>query len=144
RRNVLWQPVPVDRRPAAARNGGDASMSAPIPPMAQRWLDAWNSRDMRQVLACLTADAIYEDVPLGAVNPSHDEARAFIEGAWAAFPDLRFELTAAAITGDHGTAEWTTSGTHRGDFPGLPASGKAFAVRGVSVLELAGDQIRHV
>ena len=114
--------------------------------VAQQWLDAWNSHDVERVLACLTADAVYEDVPLGAVNRGHDEARQFILAGWAAFPDLRFETTGSAISGEHGRAEWTMSGTHRGDFPGLPATGKTFSVRGVSVLDLTagGHTIRHV
>jgi steroid delta-isomerase-like uncharacterized protein len=112
--------------------------------IAQRWVDAWNTHDVQRILACLTADASYEDLPLGAVNHGHAEARQFIETGWAAFPDLRFELNASAISSSHGTAEWTMSGTHQGDFPGLPATGKTFSVRGVSVLELAGDKIRRV
>jgi len=112
--------------------------------IAQRWVEAWNTRNADQVLACLTPDAVYEDVALGAVNRSHEETRQFVSGAWIAFPDLRFELTGSAITGDSGTIEWTMLGTHRGDFPGLPATGKAFSVRGVSVVELAGGQIRRV
>ncbi len=119
-------------------------MAAAIPRIAQQWIDAWNAHDVDRILACLTEDAVYEDLPLGAVNRSHDEARQFIEASWAAFPDLRFELTAARITGEHGTAEWTMAGTHQGDFPGLPATGQAFSVRGVSVLELSGDKIRQV
>ena len=113
-------------------------------PIAQRWVDGWNSHDVTRILACLTPDAIYEDLPLAAVNHGHDEARAFIETGWAAFPDLGFTLTASAIGAAGGTAEWTMSGTQRGDLPGLPATGKSFSVRGVSVIELAGDRIRAV
>jgi steroid delta-isomerase-like uncharacterized protein len=112
--------------------------------IAQRWVDGWNSHDVTRILACLTADAVYEDLPLGAVNHGHDEARQFIEFGWAAFPDLRFELTGTAIRDGGGTAEWTMLGTQKGDLPGLPATGKSFSVRGVSVMELAGDQIRAV
>ena len=119
-------------------------MVAAVPQVARDWVDAWNARDVERILACLTVDAVYEDVTLGAVNRSRDEARQFIQGAWAAFPDLRFELTAASVAGEHGTAEWMMLGTHQGDFAGLPATGKTFSVRGASILELAGDKIRHV
>jgi steroid delta-isomerase-like uncharacterized protein len=112
--------------------------------LADQWIDAWNTHDVERVLACLTADALYEDVPLGAVNRGADAVRGFIQTGWAAFPDMRFELTTSAISGDHGTAEWVMAGTHAGDFPGLPATGRPFSVRGVSVLELAGDKIRSV
>jgi steroid delta-isomerase-like uncharacterized protein len=41
------------------------------------------------------------------------------------------------------TAEWTLSGTHEGDVPGLPATHKPFSVRGANLFELTGDKIRH-
>ncbi len=119
-------------------------MTAEVHPIARQWLDAWNSHRVERVLACLTPDAVHEDVSLGVVNRSHAEVRRFVEEGWAAFPDLRFELDGVAITGTTGTVEWTMQGTHQGDWPGLPATGKAFAVRGVSVLELAGDRIQRV
>jgi predicted ester cyclase len=77
------------------------------------------------------------DVAFGTVNRTAAETRQFAEAAWVAFPDLRFELTGASVEGTRGVAEWTMMGTHRGDFPGLSATGKAFTVRGVSVLELS-------
>ena len=33
------------------------------------------------------------------------------------------------------------SGTHRGDLPGLPATGKPFILRGASILELSSGQL---
>ena len=34
--------------------------------------------------------------------------------------------------------------THKGDLPGLPATGKRFSVRGATVFELQGEKIRRV
>ncbi len=119
-------------------------MTAEVHVIAQRWIEVWNSHQVERVLACLTPDVVYEDMPLGAVSRGREEVRRFVAEGWAAFPDLRFELNGAAITGATGTVQWTMLGTHRGDMPGLPVTGKPFAVRGVSVLELAGDRIRRV
>jgi len=36
------------------------------------------------------------------------------------------------------------SGTQKGDFPGLPATGNRFsAIRAATIMELAGDRIRR-
>jgi steroid delta-isomerase-like uncharacterized protein len=35
------------------------------------------------------------------------------------------------------------SGTHKGDFPGMPATGKRFSIRGVTILELEAGRIRR-
>jgi steroid delta-isomerase-like uncharacterized protein len=112
--------------------------------IAQQWLDAWNSHDIERILACLTNDAIYEDKTLGAVNRTPAETRQFVAAGWAAFPDLRFEITAASLAETHGTVEWMMLGTHRRDFGELPATGKSFSVAGVSVLQLANGKITHV
>ncbi len=100
-------------------------MAAASPKLAQDLIDAWNTHDPEHILALFTEDLVYEDV------------------TFAAFPDLRFELTSAVVAGDRGAAEWTMTGTHRGDFPGLPATGKSFTVRGASIFDLAGDKLRH-
>jgi steroid delta-isomerase-like uncharacterized protein len=39
-------------------------------------------------------------------------------------------------TGDPIASEWVMSGTHAGDVPGLPATGKSFSIRGASIIEL--------
>ena len=56
-----------------------------IPAIAQQWLDAWNARDVERILACLADGAVYEDVPLGAVNRTPAETRQFVEAAWDFF-----------------------------------------------------------
>jgi steroid delta-isomerase-like uncharacterized protein len=40
--------------------------------------------------------------------------------------------------------EWVMSGTHHGDFPGMPATGKRFSVRGAAIVELQGGKIRRL
>lgn len=68
--------------------------------------------------------------------------RHFWQEHFAAMPDFHFDFAAPVSAGDHATVEWTMAGTYQGDDPGFGgAKGKAFRIRGVSVLELAGDQI---
>ena len=43
-----------------------------------------------------------------------------------------------AATADWAILEWTMSGTHRADLPGMPATGKSFSVRGATALALDG------
>jgi steroid delta-isomerase-like uncharacterized protein len=118
-------------------------MATPTTQLAQALIAAWNTHDPERLLALFTADLVYEDVPLGVVSHGREEAQRFFREAFAAIPDFHLELAAVVAGEAGGTAEWTMSGTHTGDFPGLPATGKAFAVRGVSVFALAGDKIRH-
>jgi steroid delta-isomerase-like uncharacterized protein len=104
---------------------------------------AWSSHDMSRVVRLFTEDLIYEDVTMGAVNRSAEQLREFGEGFFAGFPDVTFEVRSTSADGTGGSAEWVLRGTHTGDMPGLPATGKRVEVRGASVVEFAGNRIRR-
>jgi steroid delta-isomerase-like uncharacterized protein len=52
----------------------------------------------------------------------------------AAIPDLKIAVTNRIAHGPQVLVEWTATGTHTGDFPGVPASGRPFSIRGVTVV----------
>src|SRR5437867_9800940 len=90
----------------------------------EQWAAAWSSHDVARLLPLFTDDCVYEDVTFGVVTRGKDELRAFASGAFAAVPDLDFQLTTRFTAGAFAGMEWSMSGTHEGDFPGLPATGK--------------------
>ena len=105
------------------------------------WGRYWSSHDFDRLLPLFTDDVVYEDVTMAAVNHGKDELRAFGEAFFVAFPDVTFELTSRFANGSRGGAEWVMRGTHRGDMPGLPATGKQVDVRGASIMEFADGRI---
>ena len=52
----------------------------------------------------------------------------------AAIPDLKINVTNRVAHGPQVIVEWVATGTHSGDFPELPASGRSFSIRGVTVV----------
>ena len=52
----------------------------------------------------------------------------------ASIPDLKLEVLNRKGSGSQVIAEWVATGTHSGDFPGLPATGRQFSIRGVTVV----------
>lgn len=60
----------------------------------------------------------------------------------AAFSDQRFHPQGLYADGDAVVMTWTWSGTHRGDLPGFPASGRAIQMSGATVYFFdAGDRL---
>jgi steroid delta-isomerase-like uncharacterized protein len=59
----------------------------------------------------------------------------------AAFPDLTLVERDAVAEGDRVATRWTVSGTHRGEFMGLPATGRRFTITGMSIYRVAGGKI---
>ncbi len=53
---------------------------------------------------------------------------------FAAMPDVKFTVSKSIVRGDELTVEWVASGTHKADYPGLPATGRSFSIPGVTVV----------
>lgn len=53
---------------------------------------------------------------------------------FAAASDANITVTNRIVHGNQVTAEWVATGRHTGDLPGLPASGRSFSLRGVTVV----------
>jgi steroid delta-isomerase-like uncharacterized protein len=123
---------------------GTNSFAGEVERVLDDWATAWSSHDTTKVLALFTDDCVYEDVTFGVVNHGKEELRAFADGTFAAIPDFKIELTARFVAGNWAAMEWVMSGTHKGDFPGMPATGKRFsAVWGTTIVELQGGKIRR-
>lgn len=104
---------------------------------------AWTFHDIEKVLSLCTDDCVYEDVTMGVVNRGKAELQAFAGAVLAAFPDFKMDLTSGFTAGNWACAEWTMSGTHQGDLPGMAATGKSFSLRGASICELQDGKIKR-
>jgi uncharacterized protein len=62
---------------------------------------------------------------------------AFLTG----FSDINFVVEEVFGTGDRVVKRWSFTGTHSGEFSGIPATGKTITVRGVSVTRIADGKI---
>jgi steroid delta-isomerase-like uncharacterized protein len=107
----------------------------------EEWAAAWSAGDTGRLVAIFTDDCVYEDVTMGVLTHGKDELKAFADGIFAAIPDFAIELSSRFAADGWAGLEWAMSGTHRGDLPGLPATGKSFTLRGSTILELSSDQI---
>ena len=108
----------------------------------QHWT-YWSAHDLDRLLPLFTDDVVYEDVTMGVVNRGRSQLRAFAEAFFSGFPDITFELRSSVANGAGGSGEWIMRGTHRGDLPGMPATGKRMEVRGASTFEFEGGRIRR-
>lgn len=110
---------------------------------AEKYAAAWSTQNINAILSFFSEDCLYEDIALGAVNSGKGQLEAFLRGTFAAIPDFRIEQKAILSSGDRAASEWIMSGTQTGAFPGIPARGKRFSVRGASMIELYQGKIRR-
>jgi len=69
------------------------------------------------------------------------EVRAWAKDVLKAFPDFHIDFHEWIEQGDLVAVRWTASGTHRGDFREIPATGKTVVIAGISFSKYSGSQL---
>jgi steroid delta-isomerase-like uncharacterized protein len=104
------------------------------------------ARDFDAIMATFVEDCYLETVPPNLRIKGRSAARAAYEGYFTAFPDLTPDDEGFAF-GDDVIVTWgTLRGTSKGDWLGVAASGRAFALQFVNVARfragrMAGESI---
>ncbi len=106
----------------------------------EQLFELWNAHDADGMPALYAPGAAVRDAtdPDGAARtPEAIVARArMILGG---FSDARLDRLATTIHGDRAFIEWRFSGTHDGEFLGVPATGLSTENIGMSVVEFDAD-----
>lgn len=111
-----------------------------------RWEAAWNSHQPERLLALMSDDIVYDDSAWPTTMRGHDEVRTFLDFAWTAMPDLRFEMVDGPylMAGQRKAAfYWKGSGTHTGPLvpPGFAPTGKRLEFEGADFHEYRDGQV---
>lgn len=101
----------------------------------------WNSQDEEAIPAIFAPDAVFEDMAFAVRREGLVEIRDMMGETWRGIPDLNTEIARLVGEGEWVASEWTLTGTHSGDFPDLPATGRCFLVRGVSITHVREGKI---
>lgn len=119
-------------------------MSEPAPAVSMTidaLVSAWNSHDPATLAACYTPDATFEDVPLGSPVSGQSALLSLFAGLFRAFPDLVMTPGKRVEQGECLIWEWIITGTHRGEFNGVPPTGKSVQLRGASVCVIRNGKV---
>ncbi len=104
---------------------------------ARQYFDAWNRRDADAVLATFADDGTYCD-PASGGRLRGEALKGYMNGLWAAFPDLSFEIASKGLAGENlVAAQWIMRGTNTGSMMGLPPTGKPVTVSGADFIRVA-------
>jgi steroid delta-isomerase-like uncharacterized protein len=107
--------------------------------LARRFFEeVWNQGREEAIDAFIAAGAAGNDPDFGA-------GREGFRTQWrqwrAAFPDLHFAVEDLVAEDNKVLTRWTLTGTHRGPFMGVPASGRKIQVSGMSLDLIENGQI---
>ena len=94
-------------------------------------------------LGDLVADDFVEHEVSPGLEPTKEGVKAFFRMYISAFPDLRFDAQDVLVSGEKVVARARASGTHQGEFMGMPATGKSVDVQLIDILRFGDDGLVH-
>jgi steroid delta-isomerase-like uncharacterized protein len=104
--------------------------------------DAINAHDLDTVAAVMADDFVdHEEIP--GLEPTKEGALEFFRQTIAAFPDVCFDAEDVLVDGDKVVARARFTGTHQGDFMGVPASGKGVDIALIDIIRFGDDGLAH-
>jgi steroid delta-isomerase-like uncharacterized protein len=103
--------------------------------------EGWNRGDMSVLDEILAPDFRGHDPSAGAGTTGRTDVAALLTQIRSAFPDVRREALDHVAAGDKIAVRWRVTGTHRGTFAGLPATGRPIDVSGITIYRLENGKI---
>lgn len=108
----------------------------------QRLYDEFVSEGKDETLDEIVAEDVIENEETAeGMPPGREGVRAFFGMFREAFPDLRADVAVLVAEDDRVVAHVTFSGTQRGEFMDVPASGEHFEAEVMDMFRLSGGRI---
>ena len=103
----------------------------------------WNSGHIAGMLEHYEDDIVWHNIAMGEVYDGKEAVRGFLEGLYAALPDLELDVTLRVPRGRYVAEEYVIRGTHLGTMFGLPATGRRLELRCMSMVELRNGRLKE-
>ena len=108
----------------------------------RRLYDLINAGDIDGFGELLAEDFVeHEEMP--GLEPSKEGVKQLFHMYRAAFPDLRMEVQDVLVSGDKAVARVRATGTHQGEFLGMPATAKSVDVQLIDITRFSDDCLAH-
>ncbi|MCI0394922.1 MAG: ester cyclase [Chloroflexi bacterium] len=87
------------------------------------------------------ADDFVERDEMPGLPPTKDGVVQYFRLLLAAFPDMRMDVQDSFASGEKAVARLRVSGTHKGEFMGIPATGNSVAVNLIDITRFGDDGV---
>src|SRR3954454_6095039 len=106
-----------------------------VPPIVQRWMDAWNAKDPGAMSSLFTPEGKYEDLAFKISARGQKAVATWVQISIDHIPNLHGEVLDAFQSGDRVAVRWIFSGTPRMLGP-VQGTGKSYRLTVFTVIEL--------
>ena len=111
--------------------------------IVRRFADDVINKGHMDAAAQFVWEDVVEQVPLPGQGPGLDGLKDILRSMRAAFPDLDFSIKEQITEGDKVASRFEWTGTHHGEFLGVPATGKPVRVWGMVIDRLEQGRIKE-
>jgi steroid delta-isomerase-like uncharacterized protein len=110
----------------------------------KKQIAALNAQNIDDYLSRIDESYVLESETLPGPVRGQDKSRKPLEVIFGAFSDLRLEIEQILVSGDFVVRRYLATGTHKGNYVGIPATNKRVSLHGCSVVEVRnGKAIRN-
>jgi steroid delta-isomerase-like uncharacterized protein len=114
---------------------------AEIVGVLDRRADAWRRLDAETLAADYAEDAVVESPLAGGTTQGRDQIRQVFQTYFVAFPDLDMDVEEVLVDDQRAAVMATFTGTDRGGFMGMPATGRRVTIPVVFLYEFRDGKI---
>jgi steroid delta-isomerase-like uncharacterized protein len=109
--------------------------------LIQRFYDEVISQgDLGKIDELITDDVVDHEEGLPGQPEGKEGVVFFVNALRGAFSDIKATVGQTVESGDLASAQVTISGTHTGDWMGVPASGKSFEIEAIDMVRFEGSR----
>ena len=103
--------------------------------------DFWNKHNIAAFEKYFTSDFI---VHFAEGDMNAEQYKGLCQAYFAAFPDLHITTDDVIAEGNKVVKIWTANSTQKGDFMGIPATGKSIVVKGIEMFLITDGKIAEL
>ena len=103
--------------------------------------EVWNTGRLDAIEELYAADYVADYRPYAPLRHGHDAIKGMVERAHIAFPDFHEELEEMIAEGDKVVVRLTITGTQRGQWGPLPATGKPVGFEEIVILRIVDRKV---
>jgi len=103
--------------------------------------EVWNKRKLEVVNELISPSHALQGPTVFGSSIGPEAYKHQVSSLLEAYPDLRWTIEDTIAEKDKVVACWTLSGTHKGDYMGVPATNKKVSVGGITIHHIAGGKI---
>ena len=110
--------------------------------LVRKVVDAYNNHNVEDFDDILTEDCVIERN--GVEARGRDAVKSVVNRLFRALPDVHYQIDDVVMAGDKLALRWRGSGTSRGDYFGVPATGQELQSEGITLYELRDGKIAKI